>query len=152
MKAFFASFAAQIVAVLAILAIVSACTLESRDTEPAMSLVSTQWNLKTLDGQAVGPENAPTLSFDTSRIGGNGGCNRYFGNYTASSDGVFSTDQLGATKMACADGRGQLEQHYLEQLGKAGLYAVTREQLHLLDTNRKILMVFTAAKPVSSRK
>lgn len=152
MKALFASFAGQIISVLLVLAIVSACTLDSRDAEPGMSLADTHWNLKTLDNQPVTAERPPSISFEANRMGGFGGCNRFFGNYTGSTDGVFSTDQIGATKMACGAERDQLEQHYLEQLGKASLYAVTREQLHLLDNNRKILMVFTAAKPANSSK
>lgn len=147
MKAFFTSFTGQIISVLLMLAIVSACTLEPTDTSPTMTLAGTSWNLKTLDGQTVSSDPPPNISFEASRMGGYGGCNRYFANYTGSSDGVFSTDQVGATKMACIGERGQLEQRYLELLGKASQYAVSREQLHLLDTNRKILLVFAAAKP-----
>ncbi|QLQ30314.1 MAG: META domain-containing protein [Candidatus Thiothrix singaporensis] len=150
MKAFFASFAGQVFSVLVVLAIVSACTLDTRKAELGASLEGTNWNLKSLDSQSVNTAYLPTISFETSRITGYGGCNRYFGNYTSSNDGVFSTHQIGATKMACNNERDQLEQRYLEQLSKASLYAITREQLHILDNNRKILMVFTAAKPATT--
>ncbi|MGB3918730.1 META domain-containing protein [Thiothrix litoralis] len=148
LKAFFSSFSGQIIGVLAFLAIVSACSFDTRTTTPPpMTLAETQWNLKTLSGQAVTAERLPTIQFDTSRMNGFSGCNQFFGNYTASNDGVFTSSGVGATKMACIGDKGQLEQQFFAQLKQASQYAVTREQLHLLDNKRNILMIFAAAKP-----
>jgi heat shock protein HslJ len=134
------------------LAIMSACSMESKTLDSTTStLAGTQWNLQTLDGKTVKNSRPLTISFEDGRLNGFSGCNRFFGHYTDSTDGVFSTGQLGATKMACGDGRDQLEQHYLEQLAASKLYAISLGQLHLLDPKRKILMVFTAEKQTHSR-
>lgn len=151
LKAFFSSFTGQMIGVLLLLAIVSACSLDSREATPSMTLVDTSWNLKTLDGQAITTDKPPTIHFDASRMNGYAGCNQFFGNYTGSSDGVFSTSNVGATKMACIGEKGQLEQQFFAQLEKASQYAVTREQLHLLDDKRNILMVLNAAKPATDK-
>ena len=150
-RVFFTSFSGQILGVLLLLAFISACSFESKSTTPAMTLSNTQWNLKTLSGKAVTLERLPTLNFDTSRMNGFSGCNQFFGNYTGSSDGVFSSSGVGATKMACIGEKDQLEQQFFTQLDKASQYAVTREQLHLLDDKRNILMVFSAAKPAATK-
>jgi heat shock protein HslJ len=110
------------------------------------TLAGTQWNLQTLDGKTVNNSRLLTISFEDGRLSGFSGCNRFFGHYTDSNDGVFSTGSIGATKMACGDERDQLEQHYLEQLASAKLYAISLDQLHLLDPKRKVLMVFSAEK------
>ncbi len=151
MKAFFSSFAGQIIGVLLLLAVVSACSLDAPAPPNAISLAGTQWNLKTLGSQAINTERPPTLNFDASRLSGFAGCNQFFGNYTGSTDGVFSTSAIGSTKMACIGAGDQLEQQFFAQLEKASQYALTREQLHLLDTKRNILMVFTAAKSTDNK-
>lgn len=148
MRAFLASLSGQVTSALLAVLVVSACTLDPADVPPSTAtLTGTMWDLKTIDNQAAPTERPLTISFDDTRMSGYSGCNRYFGNYTSSNDGVFSTGPIGATKMACIGEQGQQEQHYLELLGKASQYAVSRGQLHLLDTNRKILLVFGAAKP-----
>lgn len=140
------SFAAQLILVLLGLAIVSACSLDTNTkTHVAANLAGTHWNLKTLDGTTVASGERPlSISFDENRINGYAGCNSFFGNYTASGDGVFSSGSVGTTKMACLGERDQMEQHYLEQLAQAKQYVISRDQLHLLDAQRKILLVFSA--------
>lgn len=150
MRTFFTSLTGQVSSALLALLLVSACTLDPAEAPPpTTTLAGTTWELKTIDNQPAPAKQPLTLSFEDTRMGGYSGCNRYFGNYTSSNDGVFSTGPIGATKMACIGERGQQEQHYLELLGKASQYAVSRGQLHLLDTSRKILLVFTAAKPAT---
>ena len=149
LKKLLTSITGQLLVVLIGLAIISACTVDSNDTksEPTLSLTGTHWELQKIGKEAITSERPLTLNFDDSRLTGYSGCNRYFGSYTGSPDGVFSTGPLGATKMACQGERDQLEQRYFEQLGKASQYAITHDQLHLLDAERTILMVFIAAKP-----
>lgn len=148
MRTFLTSLTGQITSALLALLLVSACTLDPAEVPPpTTTLAGTVWNLKTIGNQPAPTEQPLTLNFEDTRMSGYSGCNRYFGNYTGSNDGVFSVGPIGATKMACIGERSQQEQHYLELLGKASQYAVSRGQLHLLDTSRKILLVFTTAKP-----
>ena len=146
-KAFLSSFSGQIIAALLILAFISACSFDAKSTTPTMTLANTQWNLKTLNGKAINTERPLSIQFDNSRMNGFSGCNQFFGNYTASNDGVFSSSGIGATKMACIGDKDQLEQQFFSQLKQATQYGVTREQLHLLDNKRNILMIFGATKP-----
>ncbi len=150
-KTILSSFSGQIFATLVGLAIVSACTLDTKtQANTGLSLKHSTWQLKTLDGNAVVSERPLTLNFDDSRLNGYSGCNSFFGSYVGSNDGVFSTGAIGATKMACGGERDQIEQHFLKQLSQAKQFALSREQLHLLDENRKILLTFNATKPTQT--
>lgn len=142
-----ASLAGQIFGVLIGLAIVSACTLETGFSAPRpLTLANTQWKLKPLGNTAVDAARPLTLNFDETRASGYAGCNRFFSGYTASADGVFSTSSIGTTKMACMGERDQQEHEYLQQLAQAKRYAITHGQLHLLDEQRQILLVYQAVK------
>jgi heat shock protein HslJ len=146
------SLAAQLVIVLLGLAIVSACSLDSNvKVAPTMTLVNTDWQLKTLEGATINSKRPLSMRFDESRINGYAGCNSFFGNYTASSDGVFSTGSIGTTKMACLGEGDLLEQQYLAKLAQAKQYVISRDQLHLLDAQRKTLLVFNATKPEQTK-
>ncbi|WGZ93810.1 MAG: META domain-containing protein [Candidatus Thiothrix putei] len=151
LKVFFSSLTGQIISALVFLSIISACSFDAREPAPGMTLANTSWTLKTLDGKPVTTDKLPTIQFDDTRMNGYSGCNQFFGNYTSSSDGIFTTSAVGATKMACLDDKNALEQQFFAQLEKANKYAVTREQLHLLDHGRNILMVLNAAKPAADK-
>ncbi len=140
------SLTGQIFSVLVGLAIISACTLETSFSAPAisLSLANTQWQLKTLDNTAINNDRPLTLHFDETRINGYAGCNRFFGGYTASADGVFNTGTPGTTKMACLGERDQLEHDYLQRLSQTSRYAIVHDQLHLLDSQHRILLVYQA--------
>jgi heat shock protein HslJ len=151
LKAFFSSLAGQLVGVLVLLSIISACSFDAKEPAPSITLANTSWILKTLNGKAVATDRLPTIQFDDTRMNGYSGCNQFFGNYTSSNDGIFTTSAVGATKMACLDDKNALEQQFFTQLEKANKYSVTREQLHLLDNGRNILMVFNAEKPAPDK-
>lgn len=152
-RALLSSMVGQLLIALLGLAIVSACSLEAgTKPAPAANLHKTNWLLKTLDGANVNSERPLSLQFDGGRLNGYAGCNSIFGNYTASNDGVFSVGSIGSTKMACIGERDQLEHTYLQRLAQASQYAVVRDQLHLLDGQRKILLVFTAEPPRNNPK
>lgn len=132
------------------MALLSACSMDVVDAPPlSKSLAGSQWQLHSMEGQTLSAVNPPDIQFDSERVSGFSGCNRYFGNYTGSNDGVFSVGAIGATKMACMGERDQVEQRYLRLLQQAKIYAVTRDRLHLLDARRNPLLVFTAVKPTA---
>lgn len=150
LRVFFSSLIGQIVGVLILLSVISACSFDAKEPAPGLTLANTRWVLKTLEGKPITTDKPPTIEFNDTRMNGYSGCNQFFGNYTSSNDGIFTTSAVGATKMACLDDRNALEQQFFAQLEKANQYAVTREQLHLLDNRRNILMVFNAAKPTTN--
>ena len=150
-KNFLTSLVGQLLLVLLGLAVISACSLEA-NTKPhaTLNLNGTQWQLKTLNGATINAERPLSISFDGNRMNGYAGCNSFCGSYNASRDGVFGTGAIGATKMACMGERDQLERDYLERLAQAKSYAVSRDQLQLLDAQRKVLLSFISA-PATKR-
>ncbi len=148
LKKLLSSVTGQILIVLLGLAIVSACSnLDTQaNPKPAMSVAGTQWELHKLGKDTLTLAPPISINFDSDRVAGYSGCNRYFASYTASGDGVFGVGPIGATKMACMGEGGQLEQRYFEELGKANQYCIILNQLHLMDAKRNVLMVFNVAK------
>ena len=74
----------------------------------------------------------PTLEFDTTDLGGNTGCNSYFGDYTSDTDGSLEVSSLSSTMMLCmGPGIMQQEHDYLEALRDADWYEIVGDELHL---------------------
>lgn len=146
-RKFIYSVPGQLFTALVALAIVSACSLDAKsDVSSGMQLTGTQWNLKTLAGNTVISERPLNVSFEDNRINGFAGCNRFFTSYTQGADGSFSIGSIGATKMACGPERDALEQQFLTQLANIKQFSISRDQLYLLDAERKIVMSFTMDK------
>ncbi|OQX16266.1 MAG: hypothetical protein BWK73_04425 [Thiothrix lacustris] len=151
LKIFFSSLTGQIISALVLLSVISACSFDAKEPMPKLTLANTSWIVKTLDGKPITTDKPPTIQFDDTRMNGYAGCNQFFGNFTSSGDGIFTTSAVGATKMACLGDNNTLEQQFFTQLEKANQYAITLEQLHLLDDKRNILMVLNAAKATSGK-
>ena len=99
-------------------------------------LENTYWKLQELDGQAVttpeGQREAHMiLQPAESRVGGNAGCNNFFGGYQLDGE-TLRFGQTGATMMACPDGM-DTEQAFLAALGKVDRYAIKGAILHLYE-------------------
>lgn len=150
-KNFLTSLVGQLLLVLLGLAVISACQPRSQH-QAARHLKFERHTMavKTLNGATINAERPLSISFDGNRMNGYAGCNSFFGSYNASRDGVFGTGAIGATKMACMGERDQLERDYLERLAQAKSYAVNRDQLQLLDAQRKVLLSFISA-PATKR-
>lgn len=96
--------------------------LEKRDVtddiEPE-DLMGKTWYLEYLkfNNMQFGVEDKiPTLEFkDEAKVGGNGGCNNFFGNFSIDGRTIHIGD-IGATRMMC-EGSMELEQAYTSVLG-----------------------------------
>lgn len=82
-------------------------------------LTGSQWLLEDLTGKGVVDNVQTTIEFgEDNRIGGNGGCNRYFTSYQL--DGTnFSVDLIGSTQMMCPSAIMNQEQQFFQALEKA---------------------------------
>ncbi|MET0183577.1 MAG: META domain-containing protein [Caulobacterales bacterium] len=114
---------------------VAACA--SAGAPSASPLPSGEWRLTSLNGQAPGAERKPTIQFGeqegVERAGGFAGCNRWFG--TVSREGSATTiSSVGATRMFC-EGAMDLEQSYLETLGKTAAIETSPGALILKDAS-----------------
>lgn len=101
-------------------------TLTSDEVTGALSLAlvaGTQWSLVELDGEPL-PDGVkpPTLEVREGRLSGFDGCNRYMGKIEDPAPGEVVVGPLAGTRMACPGPAMQLEQRFLEALGKATHY------------------------------
>jgi heat shock protein HslJ len=82
-------------------------------------LANTEWLLEDLNGTGVMDYLQTTLRFDaTSRIGGQGGCNRYFATARIEGD-LLSVSAIGATKRLCPPAVMDQETRYFTALKQA---------------------------------
>lgn len=82
---------------------------------PERLLQGVTWNVQMLGDESV-KEQELTLHFTAEgSISGFAGCNRFFGRYDMTGEGIELT-RLGSTKRACADEQMELEAGYLELL------------------------------------
>jgi copper homeostasis protein (lipoprotein) len=115
----------------------------------SVPLVNTGWRLTQLGDETVdNPPGGQAISLQlqpqNSRVVGFAGCNRMFGGYLLNGD-TMKFDQLGGTKMACADGkRMQLEQRYFEALARVSQWKITDSTLELRDVEGKPQAMFAA--------
>jgi len=100
--------------------------------EASFQLAGKEWVLVELNGQAVAKLERPaTLNLTTdNKINGNGGCNRFFGNYEILPEKRIRFNGVGSTRMACADGM-QTEAAYLAVFTEADSYTLTGSTLSL---------------------
>jgi heat shock protein HslJ len=64
------------------------------------------------------PQGRISARFETGRIAGSAGCNRYFANLEDRGQGAISIGSAGTTRMACAPPLMEQEQSFLGTLGK----------------------------------
>ena len=91
--------------------------------EPA-SLLLGEWAVTELAGKPVIADSVPTLKFgDAGKISGKASCNRYFGGYTLSGEGL-AVGELGSTKMLCEPKVMDQEQAFLAVLKATTGFAI----------------------------
>lgn len=113
------------------------------------------WSLQTYVNQAgeqvpVLPGSEITLKFEEGKLGGNSGCNSYFGSYQVSGDQV-TVSEIGSTMMFCSEPEGVMDQEaaYLAALGKAAGYQVSAGRLIISDAAGKEILVFAPLESAS---
>jgi putative lipoprotein len=113
----------------------------------ADSIESTLWGLTWLRGAAPSPTGAGNRTLDIrflthpERAAGFSGCNRFTGPYSYSEDGSLSLGPFAGTKMACVQGKGDIENAYLKILNDVTGFNLNAEELSLL-TNDEVVATF----------
>ncbi len=70
--------------------------------EPA-ALLDGDWTVTAIDGKAPVADSEPSLTFgEDARVSGNASCNRFFGSYTLTGEGL-SFGEMGTSMMMCGD-------------------------------------------------
>jgi heat shock protein HslJ len=103
--------------------VLSLAACASAGTAPA-SLVGSEWQLQSIDGQPVIVQSQASLLFpEAGRVAGNGSCNRFVGGVAIDKQNIVFR-QIASTKMACFGGASEQETRYMQALSQAQRYEV----------------------------
>ena len=92
--------------------------------DPAQLLQGEPWAVVELDGRAVADPARMTLAFAADgRLAGLAACNRYFGSYVLSGEGL-RLSPLGATRMACEPRAMEDEQRFMAAAARVTGFAI----------------------------
>ncbi len=116
-------------------------------TQPALE--GTQWQLTSLNGEALLEGTHITLAFEGDALSGFAGCNAYGGGpdgggYAAAPDGSLTIPPIAITLMACTSPAGVMaqEEAYVEALQQAATYRVVDDRLELQNAAGETTLVF----------
>jgi len=110
----------------------------------AAELTDVAWRPTRLGDSTIENDTKVYLQFDSDgRIGGHGGCNRYFGGYRFDADTLIF-GMVGATRMACGEPADSFEISYLEALQNTRGAMRAGDQLALRDAGGETLVRFVA--------
>ena len=112
------------------------------EVQGPLTLEGVTWQVSDLrgaDGAAVTLPAAATLLFEDGQVSGSGGCNRFFGGYTADGGSLTIAD-VASTMMMCEEDVAAAEQALFAAFGNVRAYAVVAQKLHLFDENGSILI------------
>lgn len=121
-----------------------ACTAMSQGNDPVPALNDTAWVLAALPGTATPHAATPTLRFDTGRVQGSDGCNRFGAPYTGANGRLQISPNGFSTQMACPEPVSRLAASFNAALAKAQGYRIDGKTLLLLDAAGATLASFVA--------
>ncbi|MFM8745617.1 MAG: META domain-containing protein [Aestuariivirga sp.] len=91
--------------------------------EPA-SLLHGDWQITAIEGKPVAAGSAPSVKFgEDGKINGNGSCNRFFGGYSLTGEGL-TAGPLASTKMMCEQALMAQERAVMEILEGLSGFAI----------------------------
>lgn len=102
---------------------------------------NTVWTVIEVQGQAVMASKPPTLTFGSAgQMSVFGGCNRFSGQATWTSDGLSFSDNMAGTMMACPEPVSALEQKVLEAVQAVTGYEVGLEAMDLTNASGQVVL------------
>ncbi len=104
---------------------------------PRAELSGASWSVESVAGR---PNSGPTIEFAQDRIAGTGGCNRFFGGYSAE-DGRISVTGVGATRMACDAEIMQRESDFFSVLNAVTSYRRDGDRLTLASADGREIVL-----------
>ncbi len=92
-------------------------TLSGCGGDPVDLLVGADWSVTELQGEALAEDIPVTMAFEAEgRVAGGSGCNRYFGGFHLSGEGLSFDANMAGTMMACDDAKMAVERSFLDTL------------------------------------
>jgi len=121
-------------------------------------LAGTSWNVIAYNNgkqAVVSVINGTTITANFGKDGnlsGSGGCNNYSATYTTDGKSTISIGPAAATRKACAEPQGVMEQEaaYLNALSTAATYRIDGNQMEMRTSDGAIAASFLKASPASS--
>lgn len=123
------------------------------EVNKTVSLEGRLWKLESyLNGDgaemAVLPGTEVTVEFRDGQLGGNAGCNNYFGSYEVDGNNL-TIGPTGMTEMYCGAPEGVMDQEsaYLAALQSAASYQVVDDQLQIANAEGEAVLTYTIVEP-----
>jgi len=113
----------------------------SADSPP---LDGTAWILTSLGGRITPIEATATAQFDSGRVQGTNGCNRYSAPVVIQGTNVEISSKAATTNMACPAEIMKLADAFMTALVSARSYRVSSQRLELLGADGTVLATFSA--------
>lgn len=109
--------------------------------EKGPDLEGTSWSLIEVNGQPIIDGTDPTLIFEADRVGGNGSCNTFGGDYKVE-NGTLTFGPIASTLMYC-EGFMDQESAYLTALQEAAEYQIEGGNLQILNGDGQVTLAFS---------
>ncbi|MCC5975657.1 MAG: META domain-containing protein [Rubellimicrobium sp.] len=85
--------------------------------DPADLLAGSEWQVTMIGADPVPADAEVTMLFEAEgRVSGSSGCNRFFGGFALTGEGLGFDPNMAGTMMACEDATMELERAFLESL------------------------------------
>jgi len=122
----------------------SGCDTREGGTTGPEGLSGTAWVAEDIQGRGVIDMLQSTLEFqEPGQVGGNAGCNRYFGSVSLHGNEV-TFGQLGSTRKMCAPAIMDQEQKFLAALEAVRTWEIRNGLLYLRDAAQDAVLRFSA--------
>lgn len=106
------------------------------------SLEGASWGLLAAGPRGAERSVAPGINITFSRDGkvsGQGGCNRFFGDYSIDPNGGLRVGQINRTRKLCPPNIMQPENDFLADLREVSSYAMDADRLHLFHASGALI-------------
>jgi heat shock protein HslJ len=134
----------------------TACDSEAppeRGGDPGPSVLSgSEWSVVSVDGRAAPlPGKEPSVAFAAGTVTGDGGCNRFSGNYRYEpTTGQITFQELAMTARGCLDDRlNAFETSFMQAFGTAQQAGIDGPRLVLTSPGHRIVLVPRATDAAS---
>jgi heat shock protein HslJ len=133
----------NVTAIVAASCLLAACSLISPAAD-GPPLEGTGWILSSLPGQALVPAGTVTLRFESGRVQGSDGCNRYTAPYNETGSLLEVSPKGASTQMACPPAVMAQADGFMAALTRTRAWRIAAGQLELLTADGLVLATLVA--------
>lgn len=104
-------------------------------------LLRGEWLIYEIGGRAIVAKSQPSIDFGPDgKLSGNGSCNRYFGPYALTGEGLKISD-LASSRMACDQPLMEQEALLLKSLGETTRFEINAEERLVLHGDNGVSVI-----------